>query len=299
MKLYRVVKFHIDGREINYGICPEEDIKHITRGYTFDGLLYMRKGSGWAFDVMEVIDEETAVEEETAAEVEETADVEEATKEEKKMGEPDIVAALIKKGFEVIKDEQGFKTLAKTYGDGDVETLRVIVKLNANNDTVQVICRDGGYRNGNTKVYPNATSALNAIRANIIREGYDFDAPTAEAPAVEETAGGTVSDIATAADDKPAEEATQEAPMIADSFDEFVSKTEAAIREVFNNTEAGQQISKALLAGALKQNPNMTPEEWAQMKSQFMTFVFTLFVKENPQAMRELGTHVYNELRAS
>lgn len=85
--------------------------------------------------------------------------------------------------------------------------------------------------------------------------------------------------------------------MIATSFDDFVGKTEVAIREVLNNTEVGQQISRALLEGALKENPNMTPDEWAQMKSQFMTFIFTMFVKENPEAMKELGTHVYNELR--
>ena len=41
----------------------------------------------------------------------------------------------------------------------------------------------------------------------------------------------------------------------------------------------------------------MTPEEWAQTKSEFMTFMFTVFVKEVPEAMQELGHHVYNELR--
>lgn len=85
--------------------------------------------------------------------------------------------------------------------------------------------------------------------------------------------------------------------MIANSFNDFVGKTEVAIREVMNNTEIGQEISKNLLAEALKNNPNMTPEEWTQIKSQFMTFMFVNFVKENPEAMNELGAHVYNELR--
>lgn len=85
--------------------------------------------------------------------------------------------------------------------------------------------------------------------------------------------------------------------MVANSFNDFVGKTEVAIREVMNNTEIGREISKNLLSEALKNNPNMTQEEWTQIKSQFMTFMFVNFVKENPEAMNELGTHVYNELR--
>ena len=85
--------------------------------------------------------------------------------------------------------------------------------------------------------------------------------------------------------------------MIADSFNEFVEKTEVAIREIMNNTEAGREISKKLLSEALKNNPNMTREEWTQIKSQFMTFMFVNFVKETPEAMSELSAHVYNELR--
>ena len=129
-----------------------------------------------------------------------------------------------------------------------------------------------------------------------VETGYGYKCIVEEVePEAPRFVGGWVADTA-----EPTEEATpaEEPQMIANSFDEFVDKTSEAIREVLNNTEAGQQISKALLAGALKKNPNMTPEEWAQMKSQFMTFIFTMFVKENPQAMNELGTHVYNELRA-
>ena len=48
----------------------------------------------------------------------------------------------------------------------------------------------------------------------------------------------------------------------------------------------------------LEQTPDMTAEEWKKTKSEFMTFLFTMFVKETPEAMKELGEHVYNELRA-
>lgn len=47
----------------------------------------------------------------------------------------------------------------------------------------------------------------------------------------------------------------------------------------------------------LVQNPNITPEEWTQTKSKFMTFMFAVFMKEVPEAMQELGHHVWNELR--
>ena len=47
----------------------------------------------------------------------------------------------------------------------------------------------------------------------------------------------------------------------------------------------------------LAQNPNMTAEEWAQTKSEFMTFLFAMFVKETPEATKELGGHVWNALQ--
>ena len=85
--------------------------------------------------------------------------------------------------------------------------------------------------------------------------------------------------------------------MIAANFNEFVEKTSEAIRKTLN-TEMGQEITTALLKQALEKNPNMTAEEWQQMKSEFMTFIFAMFVKETPEAMHELATHTYNELRA-
>ena len=85
--------------------------------------------------------------------------------------------------------------------------------------------------------------------------------------------------------------------MIANSFNEFVEKVTEAERKVLN-TETGQQLTEQLLQMKLEENPNLTPEEWQQTKSEFMTFIFAMFVKENPVAMKELATHTYNELRA-
>lgn len=84
--------------------------------------------------------------------------------------------------------------------------------------------------------------------------------------------------------------------MIASNFNDFVEKVTEAERTVLN-TPAGQELTQKLLEMKLQENPNITPEEWQETKAQFLTFVFAMFVQETPEAMQELGTHVYNELR--
>lgn len=83
---------------------------------------------------------------------------------------------------------------------------------------------------------------------------------------------------------------------IAKDFDGFVEKTSAAIR-VALNSPVGQEMTQKLLEMKLAQNPNMSPEEWKQVKSEFMTFIFCQFVQDCPGAMQELAGHVWEELR--
>ena len=85
--------------------------------------------------------------------------------------------------------------------------------------------------------------------------------------------------------------------MIAGSFDEFVEKITQAERQALN-TPFGQEITEKLLAMKLAENPNMTQEEWRYTKSQFLTFLFAMFVKETPEAMAELAQHCWDELQA-
>lgn len=85
--------------------------------------------------------------------------------------------------------------------------------------------------------------------------------------------------------------------MIAGSFDEFVKKITQAERKALN-TPFGQEITEKLLAMKLAENPNMTQEEWQDTKSQFLTFLFAMFVKETPEAMAELAQHCWDELQA-
>lgn len=85
--------------------------------------------------------------------------------------------------------------------------------------------------------------------------------------------------------------------MIAGNFDEFVEKITQAERKALN-TPFGQEITEKLLAMKLAENPNMTQEEWQDTKSQFLTFLFAMFVKETPEAMAELAQHCWDELQA-
>lgn len=85
--------------------------------------------------------------------------------------------------------------------------------------------------------------------------------------------------------------------MIAGSFDEFVEKITQAERKALN-TPFGQEITEKLLAMKLAENPNMRQEEWQDTKSQFLTFLFAMFVKETPEAMAELAQHCWDELQA-
>ena len=85
--------------------------------------------------------------------------------------------------------------------------------------------------------------------------------------------------------------------MIDGSFDEFVEKITQAERKALN-TPFGQEITEKLLAMKLAENPNMTQEEWQDTKSQFLTFLFAMFVKETPEAMAELAQHCWDELQA-
>ena len=84
--------------------------------------------------------------------------------------------------------------------------------------------------------------------------------------------------------------------MLAENFNDFIDKVSEAERTALNSP-AGQELTQKLLEMKLVQNPNMTPEEWAQTKSEFMTFMFAVFVHEVPEAMQELGKHVWNELQ--
>ncbi len=81
-----------------------------------------------------------------------------------------------------------------------------------------------------------------------------------------------------------------------ENLDQFVARIAEAERTALNNP-TGQAITAELLKIKLDQNPDMTAEEWAQAKSDFMTFLFFVVVKESPELMKELNGHVWNALQ--
>ena len=85
---------------------------------------------------------------------------------------------------------------------------------------------------------------------------------------------------------------------IAKNTTEFLDTVSSAIVKTMNTTEIGQELTEKLLDMKLAENPNMTKEEWNIVKQQFLVFMFHNFIKETPQAMQELGEHIYNELNA-
>ena len=54
--MYEVIKINCrTGEEINYGKYSDyDDVKLITKGYTFNGCFYNRKSSAWMFIVNEI-----------------------------------------------------------------------------------------------------------------------------------------------------------------------------------------------------------------------------------------------------
>ena len=85
--------------------------------------------------------------------------------------------------------------------------------------------------------------------------------------------------------------------MIARNLDEFTEKTIDVIVNGLNKTEEGKQIMTALLNEKLANDPDMTPEQWQQVKQQFLVYVFHKLVRENDELMHEMASHFYNEIR--
>ena len=83
--------------------------------------------------------------------------------------------------------------------------------------------------------------------------------------------------------------------MIANNFNEFVDKVTEAERKFFNS-EYGQKVTQKYLTECLKENPEMTAEEWKEKKAGLLTFLFFVSCLENPELKKELAKHTFNEI---
>lgn len=52
------------------------------------------------------------------------------------------------------------------------------------------------------------------------------------------------------------------------------------------NSEKGQEIMKQLLDESMKQNPDLTNEEWNTIKKNFMLLIFEKTIAENPELLK-------------
>ena len=48
------------------------------------------------------------------------------------------------------------------------------------------------------------------------------------------------------------------------------------------NSPKGQEIMQQLLDKAKEQNPNLPPEQWSEIKKNFLIVIFNEIIKENP-----------------
>lgn len=70
------------------------------------------------------------------------------------------------------------------------------------------------------------------------------------------------------------------------NYEDFINKIIAAETTALNS-EKGQEILKKLYDEAKTQNPDITAEEWSEIKKQFMVSVFHEILKENPNFMSQ------------
>lgn len=75
-------------------------------------------------------------------------------------------------------------------------------------------------------------------------------------------------------------------PTFNNNYEDFIKKIITAETTALNS-EKGQKILKELLNKAKEQNPDLTVDEWAEIKKQFMLSVFREILKENPNFMSQ------------
>lgn len=83
---------------------------------------------------------------------------------------------------------------------------------------------------------------------------------------------------------------------IGNDYYSFLDNLTELIRNSLNSC-SGEEIRRELLEQSLKENPDMTKEEWEHIKVDFMEYVVLSTIKESPALMNEMAEHIYNELK--
>ena len=85
--------------------------------------------------------------------------------------------------------------------------------------------------------------------------------------------------------------------ILASDLDEFTNKVTSVIMDVLNNTVFGRDLVSDLREDNLQKNPNMTQEEWSDIKAKLIVFLFYLIMENCPQMKHEFALHTYDALR--
>lgn len=85
--------------------------------------------------------------------------------------------------------------------------------------------------------------------------------------------------------------------VLAKDLDDFTDKVTTAIMDALNGTDVGRDLVDSLHADVLKKNPDLTQEEWSDIKARFMVFLFHLIMSECPVLKHEFAIHTYDALR--
>ena len=79
------------------------------------------------------------------------------------------------------------------------------------------------------------------------------------------------------------------------NYEDFIQKVITAETSALNSKK-GQEILQKLYDEAKAQNPDITAEEWSEIKKQFMVSIFHEILKENPNFMSQFIGLVKEEI---
>ena len=85
--------------------------------------------------------------------------------------------------------------------------------------------------------------------------------------------------------------------VLASNLDDFTNKVTTVIMNTLNKTDFGLDLVDDLRADALRRNPDLTQEEWSDIKARLLVFLFYLLMEECPVMKHELAIHTYDALR--
>lgn len=86
-------------------------------------------------------------------------------------------------------------------------------------------------------------------------------------------------------------------PEFENDYDKFITKViDAEVRAL--NSEKGQEIVASLLETAKEKYPDLTPKKWSTIKQQFLVFVFSELLKENPEFQKHFAHLVFENLQS-